>query len=86
VSAHRLSSREILSLPATMNLATLARCLGKSEPVVRKAHREGELAALGIKVNRLGSNYVVVTASVWNYLGLTPASSARMDHAAAGAA
>jgi hypothetical protein len=64
-----------------MTLATLAKCLGKSEPTIRKAHREGELAALGIKVNRLGCNYVVVTASVLEYLGLT-----RMHHAAAGAA
>jgi len=84
--AARLISREVLSQPPTMTLATLARCLGKSEPTIRKAHRNGELAALGIKVNRLGSTNVVVTTTVWAYLGLTPASSARMDRTVAGVA
>jgi hypothetical protein len=86
MTARQMSTQEILSQPPTMTLATLARCMGKSEPTIRKAHRNGELAALGIKVNKLGCNYVVVTASVWAYLGLTPASSARMDRAVAGAA
>jgi hypothetical protein len=70
VTARQLSRREILGQPPTMSLATLARCLGKSEPTVRAANKNGELAALGIRVNRLGAQYVVVTATVWAYLGM----------------
>ena len=70
MTARQISRREVLALPPTMSLGTLALCLGKSEPTVRKAHHDGELAALGIKVNKLGSTYVVITASVWDYLGL----------------
>jgi hypothetical protein len=70
VTARQISRREVLSQPPTMSLGTLALCLGKGEPTIRKAHRKGELAAVGIKVNKLGSTHVVVTASVWDYLGL----------------
>jgi hypothetical protein len=65
-----MSRREILGQPPTMSLATLSRCLGKSEPTVRAANKNGELVALGIRVNRLGAQYVVVTATVWAYLGI----------------
>ena len=75
MSARQLSRREVLAQPPTMSLATLAQCMGKSEPTIRKAHRSGELATLGIRVNKLGSTYVVVTESVWTYLGLSPGSS-----------
>jgi hypothetical protein len=70
-----MSRREILGQPPTMSLATLARCLGKSEPTVRAANKNGELAALGIRVNRLGAQYVVVTATVWAYLGMADGTS-----------
>jgi hypothetical protein len=76
VTARQISRREVLAQPPTMSLGTLALCLGKSEPTVRKAHRNGELAALGIKVNKLGSTYVVITASVWDYLGLPAGANA----------
>ena len=66
----QLSGKEILTLPPTISLATLARCLGVSEPTIRASHRSGELAALGIRVNRLGAQYRVVTATVWAYLGM----------------
>jgi hypothetical protein len=76
MSARQLSRREILGLPPTMSLATLAMCMGKSEPTIRKAHRSGELAAAGIRANKIGSTYVVITASVWDCLGLSPGTSA----------
>jgi hypothetical protein len=41
-----------------------------SEPTIRASHRSGELAALGIRVNRLGAQYRVVTATVLTYLGM----------------
>jgi hypothetical protein len=70
-----LSRGEILSLPPTMNLPTLGRCLdGLSEPVVRELHRSGRLAELGIKVEKLGARYVVITASVLAFLGLDGAA------------
>ena len=30
---------------------------------------------MGLKVNKLGSQYRIVTSSVWAYLGLTPGAS-----------
>ena len=75
-AAHQLSRDEILALPPASTLADLARCLGRSEPVIRAALRNGELAALGIKVNKLGAKYLVVTASVWEALGISPADRA----------
>ncbi len=68
--ARQLRDKEILTLPPTINLATLAQCLGVSEPTIRASHRNGELAALGIRVNRLGAQYRVVTATVRAYLGI----------------
>lgn len=65
-----MSRAEILALPPVITLATLAECLGVSEPTIRACHRGGELAALGIRVNRLGLQYRVVTATVWAYLGV----------------
>jgi hypothetical protein len=75
MSARQLSRREILGLPPTMSLATLAGCLGVSEPTVRALNRNGELAALGIRVNRLGAQYRVVTATVLAYLGMADGAS-----------
>jgi hypothetical protein len=71
----QFSRMEILAQPPTMTLAILAKCLGRSEPTIRKAHRSGELAELGIKINKLGHTYVVVTESVWRYLGLSDGAS-----------
>jgi hypothetical protein len=68
--ARQLSSKEILSLPPTISLATLAQCLGVSEPTMRACHRSGELERLGIRVNRLGLQWRVVTSTVLDYLGL----------------
>jgi hypothetical protein len=78
VTARQLSRREVLGLPPTIGLGTLAMCLGVSEPTVRALNRNGELAALGIKVNRLGAQYRVVTASVLRYLGLSDGPGSNM--------
>ncbi len=66
----RLSRAEILALPPTITLAELARALDVSEPTVRAAHRRDELAAMGIRVVKLGQQYRVVTSTVWAFLGL----------------
>lgn len=65
-----LSRAQILELPPTIDLPTLGRALGLSEPVIRERARLGELEPLGIKVVRLGAKYRVVTASLWAFLGL----------------
>ena len=72
-SASQYTRAEILALPPSISLAELARCLGVSEPTVRASRRNGELERLEIRVNRIGAQYRVVTASVWSHLGLTPA-------------
>ena len=71
----RLSREQILALPPAITLSELARAFGISEPTIRSAHRSGQLEAMGIKINRLGSQYRIVTSSVWAYLGLTPGAS-----------
>lgn len=74
-TARRLSRAEILELPPVITLAQLARVLEMSEPTIRQANRSGELERMGIRVNKLGTQYRVVTASVWAYLGLTGGAS-----------
>ena len=74
-ASRQLSRAEIMKLPPTITLATLARALGVSEPTIRRANASGQLAAMGIKVNRLGNQQKVVTSTVWTYLGLTPGAS-----------
>lgn len=86
-AAHQLSREEVLALPPTTSLAKLAGCLGVSEPTVRAARRSGELERLGIRVNRLGAQWRVVTATVWEHLGISPAdraSTAPATHKRAG--
>jgi len=75
MTARQLSGKEILSLPPMISLATLAQCLGVSEPTIRASHRSGELAALGIRVNRLGAQYRVVTATLLAHLGMADGPS-----------
>lgn len=67
----RLSREEILALPPTTSLAILAQCVGVSDPVIREANRSGELARVGIRVNKIGAQYLVVTSTIWAFLGLT---------------
>jgi hypothetical protein len=74
-----MSRDEILALPPAIDLVTLGRAFGVSEPTIRERARSGELDVIGIKVVRLGAQYRVVTASLWAFLGLTP------DDEAAGA-
>lgn len=69
-AARQLTRAEIEALPPVVTLAQLAECLGVSEPTVRAALRSGELARLGIRVNRLGAQHRVITSSVLAYLGL----------------
>ena len=65
-----MSRAEILALPPTIDLPTLGRALGLSEPVIREQARCGGLEPIGIKVVRLGAQYRVVTASLWAFLDL----------------
>jgi hypothetical protein len=65
-----LSRAEILSLPPAIDLPTLGKALGLSEPTIREANRSGELAAMGIRVNKIGAQYRCVVASLWAYLGI----------------
>jgi hypothetical protein len=65
-----LSKAELLELPPVINLATLGKALGLSEPVVRERARKNEFAALGIRVLQLGAQYRVPTADVLRFLGI----------------
>ena len=67
--------------------------LDVSEPTIRAALRRDELEAMGIRVNKLGSQHRVVTSTVLAYLGLAdgagsvpspPAAAGRRDPAAHG--
>jgi hypothetical protein len=68
-----LSRAELLELPPVINLVTLGRALGLSEPVVRERARKGEFAALGIRVLHLGAQYRIPTADVLRFLGIDDA-------------
>jgi hypothetical protein len=65
-----LSRVELLALPPVIDLPTLGRALGISEPVARERARRDEFEPLGIKVVRLGAQRRVVTASLWAFLGI----------------
>lgn len=65
-----LSRAELLALPPVINLVTLGKALGISEPVVRERVRRGEFEKLGIRVLRLGAQYRIPTADVLKLLGL----------------
>jgi hypothetical protein len=71
-AARQLTREQILDLPPACTLADLAGCLGVSEPVVRTMNRTGQLEGLGIRVNRIGAQWRVVTSTVCDYLGLEP--------------
>jgi hypothetical protein len=69
-----LTRTELIKLAETSpttNLVMLGRALGVSEPVIRERARRGELAALGIRVNRLGAQWRVITADILAYLGIS---------------
>lgn len=83
-TSRRLTREQILALEPTITLAQLARVLDISEPTVRRAHRDGQLEAMGIKVVKLGAQFRIVTSSVWAFLGLDRADSAPSPPAAAG--
>lgn len=65
-----LTRAELLDLPPVINLVTLGKALGISEPVVRERARRGEFEALGIRVLRLGAQWRIPTADVLRLLGL----------------
>jgi hypothetical protein len=93
VSARQLTREQIRDLPPVITLTTLAKCLGVSEPTIRACHRNGELERLGIRVNRLGLQWRVITSTVLDYLGLgggdstvpPPGDGAGQDHPSASA-
>ena len=80
-AARQLTRDQILALPPTVNLVTLAECLGLSEPTIRACHRSGELDRLGIKINKLGAQHRVITSSVWDYLGISLPARASTESA-----
>lgn len=63
---------ELLALPAATDIRALARAFGISEPVARERNRLGEFQAMGIRINRLGAQYRVVTADILRVLGISP--------------
>jgi len=68
-----LTRKELLDLAETSPVTTLVmlgRALGVSEPVIRERARRGELAALGIRCNKLGQQWRVITADILTYLGI----------------
>ncbi len=75
MSAKQLTREQVMALPPVISLATLAEALGVSEPTIRQCHRRGEMERLGIRVNKIGAQHRVVTASVWVYFGLSHSAS-----------
>lgn len=65
-----LTRDELLALPVTTDLPTLGRAFGISEPVTRERHRRGDFEAMGIRVLRLGAKWRVITADIWQVLGI----------------
>lgn len=74
-----LTRAEVLALPPTMNLATLARAVGVGEYGTRERARRGEPPVPGVRCLRIGAQYRVPTADVWRVLGLTPDSEGGSD-------
>ena len=58
------AARVLAQAGPTLSVRETATVLGVSSDLVRSMHRRGELAALGIKVLRLGSRLRVSTASL----------------------
>lgn len=65
-----LTRAELLALPPVINLVTLGRALGVSEPVIRERNRLGEIERMGIRVLRLGAQYRIPTEDVLAVLGI----------------
>lgn len=74
-----LTREGLLALPPVIDLRTLARALGVSEPVVREMRRRGKLEEMGIRVLTCGAQYRIPVADVLRVLGINP------DMAAGGA-
>jgi hypothetical protein len=70
-----MSRAEFEALPPAIDLPTLGRVLGISEPTVRECRRNGDLERAGIRVVKFGAQYRVVTASVKAALGLAGSAS-----------
>jgi hypothetical protein len=68
-----LTRKELLDLAETsptVNLVTLGRALGVSEPVIREMRRRGQLEEMGIRVLQLGAQYRVPVADILAVLGI----------------
>ena len=74
-----LSRAEILALEPVIDLVTLGKALGVSEPTIRGQARSGHLDAIGIRTVKLGAQTRVVTASLWAFLGLDAADGANHE-------
>lgn len=70
MKASALTREQLIALPASIDLRTLGQAFGISEPVVRDLHRRGHFQDMGIRINRLGAQYRVVTADVLRALGI----------------
>jgi hypothetical protein len=65
-----LTRAQLLALPAATDLRTLGQAFGISEPVVRELRRQGRFEEMGMRINRLGLQYRVVTADILRVLGI----------------
>ena len=65
-----LNRAEIMALGPVIDLVTLGKALGVSEPTIREQARSGHLDAIGIRIVKLGAQRRVVTASLWAFLGI----------------
>jgi len=70
-ASRQMTREEVLALPPVVDLPTLGRALGLSEPVIRERARLGELEPLGIRVLRLGWQYRVPSEDILRLLGIT---------------
>jgi len=70
-ASRQMTRQEVLALPPVVDLPTLGRALGLSEPVIRERARRGELEPIGIRVLRLGWQYRVPTEDILRVLGIT---------------
>lgn len=73
VKIQPLTRAQLLALPPATDIRTLALAFGISEPVARERNRLGEFQAMGIRINRLGAQYRVITADVLRVLGIDQA-------------
>jgi hypothetical protein len=66
-----MSRRDLLALPATVNIAIAARALGCGRSLAYELARQGQFPC---RVLRVGNRYLVPTAELLRLLGVDPRS------------